>query len=118
MGDDIVPYENTQIAYDTFVGQGAQNITLTLYPESFGGHAEVAGIALSAGLEAIFDYQIISSKGDLNGDQLLTLDDMGILSSGLLGEINLTPFQQWGSDIDFTNSISIIDLILLSDSIQ
>ena len=34
MGDEIAPYENTQIAYDTFVGQGAQNITLTLYPES------------------------------------------------------------------------------------
>ena len=118
MGDDIVPYENAQIAYDTFVGQGAQDISITLYPESFGGHAEVAGIALSAGLEDIFDYQLISSKGDLNGDQLLTLDDLDILSSGLLGEINLTLFQQWGSDIDFSNSVSIFDLILLSDSIQ
>ena len=118
MGDDIVPYENAQIAYDTFVGQGAQDISITLYPESFGGHAEVAGIALSAGLEDIFDYQVISSKGDLNGDQLLTLDDLDILSSGLLGEINLTLFQQWSSDIDFSNSVSILDLILLSDSIQ
>ena len=118
MGDDIVPYENTQIAYDTFVGQGAQDISITLYPESFGGHAEVAGVALSAGLEAIFDYQVISPKGDLNGDQLLTLDDLVILSSGLLGEINLTLFQQWGSDIDFSNSVSIFDLIILSDSIQ
>ena len=45
MGDDIAPYENTQIAYDTFVGQGAQNMGLTLYPESFGGHGEVAAIA-------------------------------------------------------------------------
>ena len=39
---------------------------------------------------------------------LITLDDMGILSSGLLSEINLTPFQYWASDIDFTNSISIL----------
>ena len=118
IGDDIVPFENSQIAYDTFVGQGAQNISLTLYPASFGGHSEVAGIALSAGLEAIFDYQVISTKGDLNGDQLLTLDDLDLLLSGLLGEINLTLFQQWGSDINFTNSISVLDLILLSDSLQ
>ena len=118
IGDDIVPFENSQIAYDTFVGQGAQNISLTLYPASFGGHLEVSGIALSAGLEAIFDYQVISTKGDLNGDQLLTLDDLDLLLSGLLGEINLTLFQYWGSDIDFTNSISVLDLILLSDSIQ
>ena len=118
MGDEIAPYENTQIAYDTFVGQGAQNISMTLYPESFGGHGEVAAIALSDGFEAILDYQVISTKGDLNGDQLLTLDDLDILSSGLLGEINLTLFQQWGSDIDFSNSVSIFDLILISDSIQ
>ena len=114
----LEPFWNSQIVYDTFVGQGAQNISLTLYPASFGGHSEVAGIALSAGLEAIFDYQVISTKGDLNGDQLLTLDDLDLLLSGLLGEINLTLFQQWGSDIDFTNSISVLDLILLSDSIQ
>jgi len=118
IGDDIVPYENTQIAYDTFVGQGAQNISITLYPESLGGHSEVAGIALSAGLEAIFDYQVISSKGDLNGDQLLTLDDCEILSSGLLGEINLTQYQKWAADLDFTNIISVFDIILLSDNIQ
>ena len=118
MGDEIAPYENTQIAYDTFVGQGAQNISMTLYPESFGGHGEVAAIALSDGFEAILDYQVISTKGDLNGDQLITLDDIEILSSGLLCEINLTPFQYWASDVDFTNNVSVFDLISLSDRVQ
>ena len=118
IGDDIVPYQNTQIAYDTFVQQGAQNMSITLYPVSLGGHGEVAGIALSEGLEAIFDYQSISSKGDLNGDQSITMGDIGILSSGLLGEFNFTLFQHWASDIDFTNSVSVFDLILLSDYIQ
>ena len=117
-GDDIVPYENTQIAYDTFIEQGAQNISMTLYPESYGGHGEVAGIALSAGLEAILDYQIISTKGDLNGDQIITLDDIEILSSGLLSEINLTPFQYWASDVDFTNNVSVFDLTSLIDRVR
>ena len=91
---------------------------MILYPESYGGHGEVAGIALSAGLEAILDYQIISTKGDLNGDQIITLDDIEILSSWLLSETNLTPFQYWASGVDFTNNVSVFDLISLSDRVQ
>ena len=118
MGDEIAPYENTQTAYDTFIGQGAQNISMTLYPESYGGHGEVAAIALSDGFEAILDYQVILTKGDLNADQLITLDDIEILSLGLLYEINLTPFQYWASDVDFNNNVSVFDLISLSDRVQ
>ena len=51
-------------------------------------------------------------------NQLLTLDDCEILSSGLLGEINLTQYQKWAADLDFTNIISVFDIILLSDNIQ
>ena len=54
-----------------------------------------------------------------------TLDDIMILSSGLLCEINLTLFQYWASDVDFTNNISsaiqsseIIVLALPSQSIR
>jgi len=118
IGDDIVPYENTQVAHDIFLEQGAQNISLTLYPASFGGHADVAAVALVDGLETIFDYQKINSKGDIDGDLSITMVDLEILSSVLLNQIDLTQYQYWASDLDFTNTISIFDLLMLSNDIQ
>ena len=50
LGDEIVPYENTQITYDFFLEGGAQEVSMTLYPASYGGHGEVASVALLAGL--------------------------------------------------------------------
>ena len=118
LGDDIVPYENAQIAYDTFVGNGAQDISLTLFPASLGGHAEVASICLAAGFEIILQYQIINSKGDIDGDSDITLLDLGILSASLINENQLNQYQYWASDLDFTNTTSIFDILVLADLIE
>ena len=68
----------------------------------------------------IFFTPLVSfpDTGDLNGDQIITLDDIEILSSGLLSEINLTLFQYWASDLDFSNNVSVFDLISLSDIVR
>ena len=118
LGDDIVPYQNAQIAYDTFVGNGAQDISLTLFPASLGGHAEVASICLAAGFEIILQYQIINSKGDIDGDSDITLLDLGILSASLINENQLNQYQYWASDLDFTNTTSIFDILVLADLIE
>ena len=118
LGDDIVPYENAQITYDTFVGNGAQDISLTLFPASLGGHAEVASICLAAGFEIILQYQIINSKGDIDGDSDITLLDLGILSASLINENQLNQYQYWASDLDFTNTTSIFDILVLADLIE
>ena len=118
LGDDIVPYQNAQIAYDTFVGNGAQDISLTLFPVSLGGHVEVASICLAAGFEIILQYQIINSKGDIDGDSDITLLDLGILSASLINENQLNQYQYWASDLDFTNTTSIFDILVLADLIE
>ncbi len=118
LGDDVVPYENAQIAYDTFIGNGAQNISLTLYPASLGGHAEVASICLAAGFEIILDYQIINSKGDLDGNSDITLYDLEILSTFLINDNELNQYQYWAGDLDFNNTISVFDILILADLIE
>ena len=118
LGDDIVPYQNAQVAYDTFIDNGAQNISLTLYPTSLGGHAEIAPICLAAGFEIVLDYQIISSKGDIDCDANITILDLGILSSYLINENELNQYQYWASDLDFSNIISVFDILLLADLIE
>ena len=118
LGDDIVPYENAQVAYDTFVDSGASNVNLILYPVELGGHSEVAPTCLFAGYEVILDYQTISPKGDMNGDGSLFTEDMDLLSESILFENDLTEFQWWAGDIDYDESHSVFDLLRLSDLLE
>ena len=113
LGDDIVPYENAVNAYNSFVNNGALDINLVLYPEELGGHSEIATICLLAGYEVILDYQIINSKGDINGDGSLLTNDLAILIQAILLENNLTNYESWAGDIDYNSQHSIFDLLQL-----
>ena len=36
IGDELVPYENSQLAYNQFIANGATDVHLELVPENFG----------------------------------------------------------------------------------
>jgi len=118
MGDDIVPYENAQVAYDTFLGNGATDVSLELFPEELGGHSDVAVTCLLAGYTIILDYQKISPKGDMNSDGLVSLIDLALLSESILVENNITEFQWWAGDCDYDDQHSIMDLLMVADLIE
>ena len=118
LGDDIVPYQNAQIAYDSFIENGAENVTLTLFSENLGGHVEVAPTCLFAGFELIEDYQAISPKGDMDSDGFITFDDVDLLTESILLENGITEYQWWAGDYDSDNSHSIFDLLGASDAIE
>ena len=113
-----IDMNNAQVAYDTFIFNGAQNINLTLYPVALGGHAEVAPICLSAGFDIILEYQLINLKGDLDGDSNISLLDLDILSSAVINQNELSQYQYWASDLDFNNNTSLFDILILIDSID
>jgi pimeloyl-ACP methyl ester carboxylesterase len=117
MGDDIVPYENAQVAYDTFVNNGAPDVNLELFPEALGGHSDVAVTCLLAGYTVILEYQRISPKGDMNSDGLITIEDVNALMESILIENDLTEFQWWAGHLDADNSHSIFDLLGASDAV-
>jgi len=118
IGDDIVPFQNAQVAYDTFVSNGADSVTLTLYPEEMGGHGEVATTCLFAGFDVISDRQAISPKGDLNSDSYITVQDVDLILDSIVHETNLTDFQWWAGDCDYDDQHSVIDLLMVADLID
>ena len=118
MGDDIVPYENAQVAYDTFVANGATDVSLELFPEELGGHSDVAVTCLLAGYTVILDYQKISPKGDMDSDGLVSLIDLTLLSESILVENNITDFQWWAGDCDYDDQHSVMDLLMVADLIE
>jgi len=118
MGDNIVPYENAQVAYDTFVNNGATDVSLELFPEELGGHSDVAVTCLLAGYTVILEYQRISPKGDMNSDGLISLIDLALLSESILVENNITEFQWWAGDCDYDDQHSVMDLLMVADLIE
>ena len=118
MGDDIVPYENAQVAYDTFLDNGATDVSLELFPEELGGHSDVAVTCLLAGYTVILEYQRISPKGDMNSDGLVSLIDLALLSESILVENNITEFQWWAGDCDYDDQHSVMDLLMVADLIE
>ena len=118
LGDDIIPYENAQIAYDTFVENGASDVSITLFSEALGGHSGVAPTCLFAGYEVILGYQAICPKGDLNSDGDISIVDVFFLMESILYEPEITDFQWWAGDVDYDNSHSIFDLLRASDMID
>jgi len=118
IGDDIIPYENAQIAHDTFVNNGASEINLVLYPEEMGGHSEVSFVCIFAGYDVILDYQKINPKGDLDSDGLITLLDCEQLSSIMINNDEISDFQFWAGDFDFDLVHSVMDLLMLIDNIE
>jgi hypothetical protein len=118
MGDDIVPYQNAQIAYDTFVANGAPDVWLTLYPEELGGHSDVALTCILAGYTVILEYQRISPKGDMNSDGIITFEDVNLLRESILIENDVTEFQWWAGDSDYDDQHSVMDLLMVADLIE
>jgi len=118
MGDDIVPYENAQVAFDTFVDNGAPDVSLELFPEELGGHSDVAVTCLLAGYTVILEYQRISPKGDMNSDGLVSLIDLALLTESILVENNITAFQWWAGDCDYDDQHSVMDLLMLADLVE
>ncbi len=118
LGDELIPYENSQLAYDTFVANGSENVYLYLAPEEYGGHSEVAQYCLISAYQICEDnYKIIIDKGDLNSDQIFNIQDILIMIQLILNQENYDNLISWTSDINNDGEISVLDVILLTNII-
>ena len=116
LGDEIVPPENSQMAYDQFITNGAEDVHLEYIPESWGGHSDVAPFTLLGAFEVAKDYQMITELGDLNQDGAFNiLDLVGIANIILLGSED--SFTLWAGDVNMDDSINIQDIILVVNTI-
>ena len=118
LGDDIIPYQNSQIAYDVFQSNGAPNVNIDLLSSVFGGHSTVAFPCLLSGYEIILDYQKISRKGDMNSDEIISLVDVALLSSSMMNQYEINEYQWWAGDYDYDNTHNISDILYIADMIE
>lgn len=116
IADELVPFENAQLAYDTFLSNGANDVSLVPIPESFGGHQDAAPFALLGAFELAQELKIINELGDFNQDGILdVLDVLGIINYIIQNESD--NYYVWASDLNEDNNIDILDIIDLINTI-
>ena len=115
LGDELVPYENSQMAFEQFVLQGAEDVFLEAIPESYGGHSDVAPWALFGAYLIAKDIQMINELGDVNQDgNLNILDLIGIANIILAGTApGGFNYILWASDVNMDATINIQDIVIL-----
>ena len=117
-GDELVPYENSLVAYNSFIDQGAQNVSLYTVPEEFGGHQEVAIYCLMSAYQISEEnYKHIRTVGDINGDSILNINDIIMLIHFIIYDMPWNHLDQWLADIDHNQSIDVQDVVLLLNNI-
>jgi hypothetical protein len=119
MGDELIPYQNSQIAYDAFIDNGSNNINLYLVPEELGGHSAVAEYCLISAYQICEeDYKFIRSKGDLNNDLIFNIQDILIIIGYVLDDqISSEDLDFWLSDLDSNNLVNIQDILILTNQV-
>ena len=112
LADELVPFENAQLAYDTFLSNGAPNVNLIPIPESFGGHQDAAPFALLGAFEISEDMKIINELGDFNQDGALDVTDiLSIVNYALQSEYS--NYGAWASDANEDSNVDVLDIIFL-----
>ena len=115
-GDELVPYENSQMAYDQLLENGAQDVHLESIPESFGGHSDVAPWALFGAYQVAKDIMMINELGDVNQDGSLNILDLVGIANIILYDSN-NSFVLWAGDVNMDDSVNIQDIILVINTI-
>ena len=118
MGDDIVPYQNTQVIYQNFIDNEAENVELILFPEILGGHSELIPVCLLSGFNTMLTYQNVNEKGDVDENSTIDAEDLSLLENFITSDISNSSYSFWAMDMNFDHSISVFDLLMLIDIIE
>ena len=117
LADELIPFENAQIAYDNFISNGSENITLVPIPESYGGHQEAAPFALITAFQLGLQLQQINPQGDVNSDEQIDISDVIIIVGYIMNFSELDSYLNWASDMNSNSILDILDIIELINRI-
>ena len=112
VADERVPHENSIIAYNQFILNGAQNVSFELLPETFGGHQDAAVYCLLFAFALSEELKQIHSLGDINMDNILDVLDIVALVSIIMGNTQTdTSYEIWASDFNIDGIVNVLDVI-------
>ena len=109
--DESVPHENSIVAYDSFVANGAEDVYFELLPESFGGHQDAAVYCLLIAFNLSEELKIINTKADINLDSIIDILDLVLMVSFIMDTPQLSTFEFWASDLNSDMIINVLDII-------
>jgi len=115
LGDELVPFENSQLAYDKFIENGSEEVMLELIPENFGSHAEVAPLALFGAYQVAANIMKVYVSGDLNQDTYLNILDLIVIANFILYSEcgNNCEYTEWAADLNRDLIVNIQDIVEL-----
>ena len=111
IADESVPHENSVVAYNKFIENGAEDVYFESLPESFGGHQEAAVYCLLIAFNLSEELKIINTKGDVNIDNIINVLDLVLMVSSIMENSNLTSYEFWASDVNSDLVINVLDLV-------
>ena len=114
--DELVPFENAEIAYNQFIQNNAQNVELVPIPENLGGHQSAAPFALLGAFQIAEEMKIINEIGDVNQDEEIDILDVVLIVEVIVSGSN-SSYALWASDVNQDNNIDIMDIIILINTI-
>ena len=115
--DELVPYQNSEVAYNSFINNGSDNVELSLL--NVGAHQEAAPTILVGVYYWFEEFREENPfiSGDMNLDFNLDILDVIIMSNIIIQEVTPTNSQIVLSDFNQDNITDIIDIIILIDLI-
>jgi hypothetical protein len=118
ISDHLVPYENSVIAYDKFIENGATNVHLELLPEIYGNHQEAAPYAILGAFNIIENLKHINPLGDITHDENIDVTDVLSCVNIILNPQDYDDvYMQWAGDLDQNSMINVIDVLTLVNNI-
>ncbi|MBI45739.1 MAG: hypothetical protein CMG66_06225 [Candidatus Marinimicrobia bacterium] len=112
VADESVPHDNSVVAYNRFIENGAENVYFESLPESYGGHQEAAPYCLFIAFDISETLKVMNIKSDINIDGFTDILDVVLMVSIIMDPIqNISSFESWASDLNSDSIINILDVI-------
>ncbi|NQU68864.1 MAG: hypothetical protein HQ510_13050 [Candidatus Marinimicrobia bacterium] len=111
MGDEVVPYENSQLAYEIFLANGADDVHLIGLPASLGGHGPVSVYCLLQASTILQNHSATNIHGDVNGDLAINVLDIVQMVAIILGTHLPTSYESWAADVNWDGTVNVLDVV-------
>lgn len=112
IGDEQIPYQNSVVAYNKFIENGADEnlIQLELLSEGYGGHNEAAPYCLYGAFILSEEEKYYYIKGDINLDNQLDMLDLIDIKFNVKNSSSISTLEFWFSDFNNDGLLNMFDI--------
>ncbi|MDP7028413.1 MAG: dockerin type I repeat-containing protein, partial [Candidatus Marinimicrobia bacterium] len=114
----LVPIENSEVAYSTFVENGSENVHFESLSANLGGHGDVAVYCLLGAYEIGEDIKMFNIRGDVNADETINILDIVMIVNSILGSNSESSYKIWASDVNTDLEVNILDIVTIVNIIM